>query len=170
MILTFDANAAHDLLKASRNSKNRRPVMDQFCNPEFWRDDLDPAKRTQMLEGLEKNGYPSGIEEKDVDPAKIPAGIWLAGDKGVYLMSNAPIEDVRKAGIKHVVYAREVNPETMKTHDWQIAKEASFGGDDGCDFIDEKTLEQALGNDTLKIDITRESMSFVIPRIETPEP
>ena len=170
MILTFDSNAARDLLKASRDSKNRRPNMEQFYEPEFWRDDLDPAKRTQMLDDLEKNGYPFGIEEKDVDPAKIPAGIWLVGDRGVYLMSNAPIEEVRNAGFKHPVYAREANPGTMENHDWWVAKNASSGGDDSSDFIAAETLEKALGPDPLKIDVTQDSLSFKIQKTETPEP
>lgn len=64
-------------------------------------------------------------------------GLWLVGDQGVYLMPNTT------DGIHHttdapriVVYARECNPDTMPFDDWWQAKRASFGGDDGVEFLD----------------------------------
>lgn len=66
-------------------------------------------------------------------------GFWLVGDQGVYLMPNT------SDGIHHrklgkddrrlVVYARECNPDTMAFDDWWGNKRASFGGDDGVEFL-----------------------------------
>lgn len=68
-------------------------------------------------------------------------GLWLVGDDGVYLMPNTT------DGIHHnnnaprvVVYAEECNPKTMHFDDWWAVKRATFGGDDGVEFIDAAEL------------------------------
>jgi len=170
MILTFDGAGARALLEVSKASENRRPNFVQLCDPDLWRDDLRPDRRAELAKSLEEDGYPAGISEADIDPAKLPAGLWIVGDQGVYLMSNAPIAEVKVAGHKHVAYAREVDPETMGVDDWWEAKRRSFGGDDGADFVDAETLEQALTGETLEIDMTPTSMAILKPRDETPEP
>ena len=75
-------------------------------------------------------------------------GLWLVGDDGVYLMSNGtpamandgsliteepkfPTKPIKRL----VAYANECNPEEMDFDDWWAAKRASFGGDDGVEFI-----------------------------------
>lgn len=67
-------------------------------------------------------------------------GFWLVGDQGVYLMSNGSPHLPKEPGASDekslVAYAKECNPETMDFDDWWEAKQRSFGGDDGVEFID----------------------------------
>ena len=153
MILTFDAQAVRNLVEISRSSSNRRATIGQSCMKEYLRDDLDPKSLNDMLDGT---------IEGDYDPAKIPEGVWLIGNCGVYVMSNAPMEEVEAAGFNPVVYAREANPETMAPVLVDRAKENSFGGDDGVEFIDSEILERALVGDFLCIDMTPEEMSLLV--------
>jgi hypothetical protein len=59
-------------------------------------------------------------------------GLWLVGDQGVYLMSNAA-----RAGDSKpvVVYADECDPQKLPFDEWWENKRASFGGDDGVEFL-----------------------------------
>ena len=79
-------------------------------------------------------------------PETNKAGLWLVGDQGVYLMDNAKpglLADgvsVRDANApqnasSYVSYAREVDPERLAFDEWWYNKRASFGGDDGSDFV-----------------------------------
>ena len=58
-------------------------------------------------------------------------GLWLVGDQGVYLMPNTKCE-----GKPNVVYAKECDPTKLEFDEWWGVKQASFGGDDGVEFID----------------------------------
>jgi Protein of unknown function (DUF3085) len=73
-------------------------------------------------------------------------GLWLAGDRGVYLMANTsdgPREKVRKEGDQaFVVYAAECNPDKLPFDTWWEAKRATFGGDDGVEFIPLTDIER----------------------------
>lgn len=72
------------------------------------------------------------------DPVK---GLWLVGDQGVYLMPNTSDGIHHKAdGPRVVVYARECNPDTMPFDTWWANKQATFGGDDGVEFVDADNL------------------------------
>jgi hypothetical protein len=61
-------------------------------------------------------------------------GLWLVGDEGVYLMPNTEGE------IRTIVYAKECNP--TKSEDWWTIKRATFGGDDGVEFISIEELDR----------------------------
>jgi len=54
-------------------------------------------------------------------------GLWLVGDEGVYLMPNTEAET------RTIAYAKECDP--RKSDDWWHVKRATFGGDDGVEFI-----------------------------------
>jgi hypothetical protein len=66
-------------------------------------------------------------------------GLWLVGDQGVYLMPNTtdgPRASRRQPGdCNFVVYARECDPTKLEFDTWWANKRASFGGDDGVEFI-----------------------------------
>lgn len=66
-------------------------------------------------------------------------GLWLVGDQGVYLMPNTTdgihYSKLGKDDRRLVVYARECNPDRMEFDDWWENKRASFGGDDGVEFL-----------------------------------
>jgi hypothetical protein len=90
-----------------------------------------------------------------------PAGFWLVGDKGVYLMHNGAAIGTKQK----VVYAEECNPDTMSFDQWWAAKQASFGGDDGCEFIDADVVRDALAADSpLVIEFTETTISIFTER------
>jgi hypothetical protein len=64
-------------------------------------------------------------------------GIMIVGDQGVYIIGN---EDAEEAPIKSglIAYAKGCNPRVDS--DWWENKRASFGGDDGAEFL---LLEEA---------------------------
>jgi Protein of unknown function (DUF3085) len=67
------------------------------------------------------------------------AGFWLVGDEGVYLMHNGASKTPAT-----VVYAEECNPKTLPFDEWWAAKRATFGGDDGVEFINASTIRDAV--------------------------
>lgn len=56
--------------------------------------------------------------------------LMFVGDHGVYLMSEHRDHELE------VVYAKGLNPNVDEFDDWWSLKQASFGGDDGVDYID----------------------------------
>lgn len=67
-------------------------------------------------------------------------GWWIVGDEGVYLMHNAVIPEDGPNPM--VVYADECNPKTLDFDTWWSAKGATWGGDDGVEFLPEADLRQ----------------------------
>lgn len=93
-------------------------------------------------------------------------GFWLVGDEGVYLMHNGQRD--AKVDQQPLVYAEECNPTTMEFDDWWATKGATFGGDDGVEFIAAKTVEAAVA---AKSDLTIRFMGskFEVSHLE-PKP
>lgn len=87
-------------------------------------------------------------------------GLLLVGDQGVYLMSTGK-EQVKVKAVHNgkeiersdVVYAEECNPETLPFDDWWANKQASFGGDDGVEYLDMDSLVPALDREWFVLDI-----------------
>jgi hypothetical protein len=104
--------------------------------------------------------------------SKTGKGLWLVGDQGVYLMPNTtdgPRAASRKPGDGNfVVYARECDPTKLEFDTWWANKRASFGGDDGVEFIAMADIEQLIAGrspagavaDHLFIDITASQFSI----------
>lgn len=85
-------------------------------------------------------------------------GFWIVGDQGVYLMHNGKSHEADK---QPVVYARECNPDKLEFDDWWEAKNATFGGSDGVDFIDGDTIEKIVQmGDDMAIDFDRDQMTI----------
>lgn len=150
MNLTFDAEHARALLVISEESTNRRPNFEQLHEPQFWRDDMAPERRAALQKDIDENGFAMDVNIDDIDCSKIPAGLWIVGDHGVYLMSNVTSEEAKAAPVAHVCYADEVNPEKMPTEEWHDNKVVIFGGDDGVEFISAEELDGALEGDKLR--------------------
>ena len=110
--------------------------------------------------------WPKGARELYGD--KTGPGFWLVGDHGVYLMHNGPVAE---GGKPLVVYARECNPETCEFDDWWEAKRASFGGDDGVEFLEPAAILDRLGHD-VRIRLTSKTVEIVTgkPVSSTPVP
>ncbi|MBS1063615.1 DUF3085 domain-containing protein [Gluconobacter wancherniae] len=150
MIVTFDRALIERLLAHAEAASERRVALTQLFD-----------------KSLRKPGHGArewGLQE-DVDPTKIPAGLWLVGDHGIYMMSNGlpllPSDDGQKPNL--CAYAREADPEQNagKAHD---VKRQAFGGDDGCEFLDAALVRQALkqaSGDTLRMNITPETLEFL---------
>jgi len=94
---------------------------------------------------------------------KTGEGFWLVGDQGVYLMHNGAAHE-RAEGDKTgqpVAYAREANPEALKFDDWWETKRATFGADDGVEFIERKTIESIVRHgEDMAVDFTRDQMAI----------
>ena len=67
---------------------------------------------------------------------KTGKGLWLVGDEGVYLIPNT-------AGTERtIVYARECDPTKLDFDAWWATKRATFGGDDGVEFISIEEIDR----------------------------
>lgn len=114
----------------------------------------------------------TGLEElktaKTVKPLyerETGAGFWLVGDDGVYLMPNTTDGTHHgKGGKPFIIYAKECDPTVLPFDTWWENKRASFGGDDGVDFIARDEIENLLANApkarNLVIDISPEQFAI----------
>lgn len=104
------------------------------------------------------------------DKNSFKPGLLLVGDEGVYLMSNGLpnlTKDKTENNKNFVAYAEESNPEKMEFDDYRHAKEATFGHDDGAEFLDianfqfiKTTKEQVF---TIKITEAKIEISVLAP-------
>ncbi|PTX52437.1 Protein of unknown function (DUF3085) [Gemmobacter caeni] len=88
-------------------------------------------------------------------------------------MANLANATVLAAGVPHVAYAAEVNPQTLPFDTWWEAKRASFGADDGTVFLSEELLVGALSRvppgGALLLDVSPEQIGVLEPREPGPE-
>ena len=160
MRLHFDAALVRRLLDHSRAAATRRPTMDQLFEGRFRKDGQDVD-----LDRLPIDAWPTAA---DIDPSKLPAGLWLVGDQGVYLMSNGgPGLLIDPSGTANVVaHAAEADPAKQPDSWWEV-KRISFGGDDGVTFLDlgfAEALIQAGRSGMVCIDLTPDAAKVVMPR------
>ena len=80
MRLHFDLAVTQRLLNHSKAAAERSPTCDQLYDGRFRQDGKDAD-----FANLSADNFPTA---DDVDPTKIPPGLWLVGDHGIYLMSN----------------------------------------------------------------------------------
>lgn len=172
MRLSFDADHLRALLALSRDAERRSPILEQILDPALWRKDLPAARRGLLDREIASDGLAFSARTDDVDPGLIGPGLILVGDQGVYLMANLPNEEVKAAGVPHVAYADEVNPELLPFEEWWEAKRASFGPDDGTVFLPEGDLE-ALSRipegGKLLLELTPEQIAILAPASGGPE-
>lgn len=94
-------------------------------------------------------------------------GLNLVGDQGVYLLANRKQKEApAESGL--IAYARGCNPDIDEFDDWWNNKRASFGGDDGAEFIPVEDIQQWLERNAkvdnevfLVIDLTPDQLSLV---------
>ena len=128
--LTFPID---DTLKAivehARNAPERKPNFAELYDPDCRKDGKEPADDV----------FPS---EDDIDPSKIPFGLWLVKDQGVYLMSPGRPGLDREDGKGNLVsYALEAHPADEGC--WDAAR-AIMGGDDCVEKLDLEFFEKAI--------------------------
>lgn len=154
MKLHFEAETVRQLLAHTQSALTHNATFEQMYDAACRKDGraVDPDGDTLPIAA-------------DVDVSKVPAGLWLVGDQGVYLMTNGPPPLlVDPAGSRHVVaYAHEANPER---DGWWSAKRAAFGGDDGVVFLDPAFVTAMLTvayRGRIAVDLTPERVAVAIP-------
>lgn len=128
MRLHFDGTTARRLLAHSVAAAARGTTMGQLFEGACRRDGLDVDPDGDRMPGA-----------GEADPSKVPPGLWLVGDQGVYLMSNGTPGLRGRDGAADAAVAAETRGEGA--HE---AKRASFGGDDGVEFLDAAMIAEAL--------------------------
>ena len=164
MRLHFDLAVTQRLLDHSKAAPERSPICDQLYEGRFRRDGKDAD-----LDNLSADNFPTA---DDVDPMKIPAGLWLVGDHGIYLMSNGqpPLRLETGESLNIVAHAPEADPR-INPEGWWEAKRAAFGGDDGVVFLELPFVEGliARGRDgRVCVDITPAQVEAVVPAAFVP--
>jgi len=171
--LTFTVGDIRRAYEHAKNAVLHKPNMEQLFDPALHKEGVARDRVGGQL-NLDKNGlvdvangWPDG---NNIDNAKVPAGLWLVGDQGVYLMSNGCPGDKIKPdndGL-HVVYAEECDPKL--SDEWYENKVSIFGGDDGCEFLPLSFFEKAMDlpdEAKLKVKLTR---SQVVVEFDNPKP
>jgi hypothetical protein len=129
--LKFDKDRVQQLLVLSQKAEEREPTYDQLYDPRCRKDGQEPEDRS-----------PSPDE---VDGRKVPVGLQLVKDDGIYLMSNAADPSLFEGGKRRdVTYARGFDPDQVAFDDWWDLSRAAMGGDDQAIFLEEKLIQGAL--------------------------
>jgi hypothetical protein len=134
--LLFEVKTLRTLLDHTRGASERRATFSQLVDGRYRLDGRD------WVQGRDSD---ETLTEAYVDRRKIPPGLTLVGDHGVYLMSNGlpPLQDPSPEISRSLVaYALGINPEQDSM--WLDAKRAAFGGDDGTEPIDLESIEAAI--------------------------
>jgi hypothetical protein len=107
--------------------------------------------------------WPKGTRANFGQKEPAPPGFWLVGDEGVYLMHNGMGTGEGKAV---VVYAKECDPTKLAFDDWWGAKQATFGGDDGVEYLEPAFLIDAITRgDDIAIEFSANSFELIsVPR------
>jgi len=137
MKLHFNANDIKELLEHSRAAEKRSPTYAQMFEGAYRFDGKNV--NIESLEDLED--WPQSPE---VNPKKLPPGLCLVGDQGVYFMSNATLNLRSTAGASYRVAKAFETDSKIEPDQWYNNKVASFGGDDGTEFATEAFLEGVL--------------------------
>lgn len=147
--LTF---VVDDRLKAivahARNAPGRKPTYADLYDPDMRIDGKAPAE----------DAFP---RSEEIDESRIPHGLWLVKDRGVYIMSpgtpHLPSPGDPESSL--VAYALEADPADEGCYD---TARSIMGGDDGCDRIDLDFFEGAitLGMSTVLIGVDENSLSL----------
>lgn len=109
--------------------------------------------------------WPKGVVPTPYHDEAARPGFWLVGDEGVYLMHNGKRQDGEKPV---VVYATECNPEKLPFDEWWENKRASFGGDDGVEYLPpELIITAATTKDAvLVIECTENEIACTVEEVE----
>lgn len=151
--LTFKVKEVLRLVEHAKACNDHQPSYEDLFTPEFH------------LGGKVKKDEHGWPDPKNIDPSKLPAGLWLVADRGVYLMSNgAPallVEEGKDANV--VAYAKESDPTGGdEFDDWYEAKNLIMGGDDCVITLPVAMFESVLAmldeGDVLQIKVTTKNI------------
>lgn len=155
--LTFKAREVRRLLEHSRAAREHRPSYEDLANPAYHKG--GGVK-------LDASGWP---DSDNIDPTRVPAGLLLIADQGVYLMSNGlPALLAEPGGTRNAVaHALESDP-GAEGDDWYDAKRSIMGGDDCVITLPAEMFERVLavlGDDgQMHVRVTDDEVEVLIPR------
>lgn len=158
MNMHFDAAVVRQLLDRADRAPSRAPTLEQMFEGRFRRDGRDVD-----VEGLAQADWPTAA---DVDPARLPIGLWLVGDQGVYLMSPGRPGLLLQGSNGHVVARSEETDPAYEPDECYENKRRAFGGDDGVVFLDAAFVETALRQESSgrsALSITPECVAIAVP-------
>jgi hypothetical protein len=159
--LTFSVGDIRRAYEHAKNAVLHKPNLKQLFDPALHKDGIARDSMGKQL-NLDKGGLvdiASGWpDSNNIDKAKVPAGLWLVGDLGVYLMSNGDPADKIKPDSDglYVAYAEECDPKL--NDEWYENKVSIFGGDDDCEFLPLSFFDKAMDlpdEAKLKVKLTR---------------
>ena len=155
--LSFPLDKVLALAAAARTAPQREPVWSQRCDPRY-------AKP--------RAGVPAGelgeLTDDQLDGAKIPPGLWLVKDEGIYLMSNGVTADGTRVPLDPV-YAKGYDPTKRdRMAVWDDARDA-VGGDDFVEFLPAEWAYDAAARqrdprDPFVLSVTPDEVRLVLPR------
>lgn len=144
-VIHFDADLVRAQLEVSRSAEKRRGSFEQNYSIQYLRQDLPADVREKLILNADEDGFNFDIDpQSQIDEDKIPVGLWIVGDQGIYMMTNGVELDKPKDARIPVAYAKECDPEKMDFDDWYDRKRMIFGGDDGVIFVPEEMIAQTL--------------------------
>jgi len=152
-VLSFDINQVRELAKHAAESAEHSPTFSQHFEKAFWKEGTGKLTDDEIFS---KRG-------EHLDLSKIPAGLWLVKDSGIYLMSNGNPGLKREDGQRNVVcYAKGYNPSVDE--DYYDKARAAVGGDDFAEFIPLAWFEETekAGRKVMSIRMNKTSMSLKV--------
>lgn len=158
MNMHFDAAVVRQLLAYAHAAPTRAPTLEQTFEGRCRRDGRDVD-----AEGLALADWPTAA---DADPARLPIGLWLVGDQGVYLMSPGRPGLLLQGSNGHVIARSEETDPAYEPDEWYENKRLAFGGDNGVVFLDAAIVETALRQQSsgrLALSLTPECVAIAAP-------
>lgn len=162
MRLTFDGQHVRQLLEFSLETEAPRLTFSDLVDPANLRADLPAERRLELQDEAARDGHCFSARPEDIDRSRIARGVTLVGDDGVYIMSQAPSEELVAAGIDPVCYARECNPKVHDFDEWWQVKRQTFGPDDGTETLPADALQELGDGAELHIEFAGEAMQISI--------
>ncbi|MCP1674379.1 hypothetical protein J2T57_001481 [Natronocella acetinitrilica] len=135
--LFFRVGVVRALVEHAQSASLHSPTFAQSYEGEY----LKPGVDLMQADGTRR--FPKA---DDIDLGRVPAGLHLVGDSGVYLMSNGEPRQLVAPGSKESLcaYAVGIDPEAFDFDGWWERKREVFGGDDGVEFLPLDNLEALL--------------------------
>ena len=149
----FKAADVEKLVEHVRQCEAHLPTFGQMLEPQYHK----PGN--EVAEG----DFPRA---EDIDLTKVPAGLHLVKDRGVYLMSNGSPRLPGDAEYNFVAYAEGYNPSVDAFDEWYDNARVYLGGDDFVEHIDVDWWDQFKslgGGEHFDLDITEEKIALMVP-------
>lgn len=155
-ILSFPMDQVTLLAEHAKSQTSHSPTLDQMFDREFFKDGVGEMSDIEIFQN----------KCEHIDMTKIPVGLHLVKDGGIYLMSNAK-ENLHKDPKDHsqgsiVCYAKGYNPDMDE--DVYDKCERAMGGDDVVEFLPIEWYEAAkeAGVKAFKLKVTKKTTSLIL--------